>query len=160
MALPAALLVPTVVACIIFIAYLIQTVLGLQALRVALQRSKSAQMAFRRVPWNAGTPFLQSALRSYGLLTAGTPWVAFAAAAGWALLLLPGLAFIRWEPAAFWAPAPWLSPTSALGRAGRCAARALRRRWTRSSCSWRLRTPRSVCCPFSTSTGSSTCIMP
>ena len=66
MALPAALLVPTVVACIIFIAYLIQTVLGLQALRVALQRSKSAQMAFRRAPWNAGTPFLQSALRSYG----------------------------------------------------------------------------------------------
>ena len=117
MALPAALLVPTVVACVIFIAYLIQTVLGLQALRVALQRSKSAQMAFRRVPWNAGTPFLQSALRSYGLLTAGTPWVAFAAAAGWALLLLPGLAFIHWEPAAFWAPAPWLSPTSALGRA-------------------------------------------
>ena len=42
----------------------------------------------------------------------------------------------------------------------RCAARASRRRWTRSSSSWRLRTPRSVCCPFSSSTGSSTCIMP
>ena len=74
-------------------------------------------MAFRRAPWNAGTPFLQSALRSYGLLTADRPWVAFVAAAGWALFLLPGLAFIHWEPATFWAPAPWLRPSSALGRA-------------------------------------------
>ena len=126
MALPAALLVPTVVAYIIFIAYLIQTVLGLQALQVALQRSKAAKKVFRLIPWDAATPLLQSALRGYGLRTAATPWVAFLAAAGWALLLLPGLAFLRWEPAAFWAPAPWLRPGSALGR-----AEALRRAPTR-----------------------------
>jgi hypothetical protein len=92
-------------------------VLGLQALQVALQRSKAAKKVFRLIPWDAATPLLQSALRGYGLRTAATPWVAFLAAAGWALLLLPGLAFLRWEPAAFWAPAPWLRPGSALGRA-------------------------------------------
>ena len=117
MALPVALFVPTVVASAVIIAYLVQTVLGLQALQVALQRSKAAKKVFRLIPWDAATPLLQSALRGYGLRTAATPWVAFLAAAGWALLLLPGLAFLRWEPAAFWAPAPWLRPGSALGRA-------------------------------------------
>ena len=117
MALPVALFVPTVVACIVIIAYLVQAVLRLQALQVTLQRSKSAQMVKRYIPWDATTPLLQSAFRGYGLRTAATPWVAFLVAAGWALLLLPGLAFLHWEPAAFWAPTPWLRPSSALGRA-------------------------------------------
>ena len=116
MVAPVALFGPTVVACIVIIAYLVQAVLGLQTLQT-LQRSKSAQQVFRFIPWDAATPLLQSALRGYGLRTAATPWVAFLAAAGWALLLLPGLAFLHWEPATFWAPAPWLRPSSALGRA-------------------------------------------
>lgn len=113
------LFIPLALVCLIILAFAIQRVLRLQALQVALQRSRIAKTVL--------TPrdlmrLVARPLRAYGVRTAGDTKLAFQCAVIWLVVLTPGIAFLRWDPAAFFGPTPWLRSDSVLGRAERLRA--------------------------------------